>query len=131
MGSKGADLFAGGDSGDTIFGLGGADFLNGGDGNDSFIYTSLKDSGPTKATRDFITDFTPGDDQIDLQSLNTNNDFHFVGNNVAFDGTNGAIIATQGTGETIVRLDVDGDKVADFSIKLDDLLTLSALDFQL
>ena len=25
----------------------------------------------------------------------------------------------------------DGDKVADFSIKLDDLLTLSALDFQL
>jgi peptidase M10/serralysin-like protein len=102
VGSKGADILGGGAGQYTIFGLGGADILAGGDDNDSFIYTSLKDSGPTKATRDFITDFTPGDDLIDLQSLNTNNEFHFVGDDVAFDGTNGAIIATKGTGETIV-----------------------------
>jgi Ca2+-binding RTX toxin-like protein len=131
VGSKGAEILAGGAGNDTIFGLGGADFLNGGDGIDSFIYTSLKDSGPTKATRDFITDFTPGDDRIDLQSLDTNNNFHFVGNTGSFDGSAGAIIATQGSGETIVKLDFNGDKVADFSIKLDDQLNLSALDFQL
>lgn len=131
IGSKGVDLFDGGASDDSIFGLGGADFLQGGDGNDHFIYISLKDSGPTKATRDFITDYTLGDDQIDLQSLDTNNNFHFVGNTGSFDGSAGAIIATQGSGETIVKLDVDGDKVADFSIKLDNQLTLSALDFPL
>jgi len=131
-GSSHADIFEGGAAQDTIIGLGGADILTGGADGDSFLYTSLKDSGPTKATRDFISDFLFGDDLIDLQSLNTNNDFHFLGNNVAFDGTNGAIIATDGSDEkTVLRLDVNGDKIADFSIGFSELITFSASDFQL
>jgi len=131
-GSSGADIFEGGAAGDTIIGLRGADNLTGGDGNDSFLYTSLKDSGPTKATRDFIADFGFGGDQIDLQSLDINDDFHFVGNNVAFDGTPGAIIAVDGADErTVVKLDVNGDKVADFSIGFSELLTFAVSDFQL
>ena len=93
--SKGADIFDGGKAQDTIIGLGGADFLVGGADVDSFLYTSLKDSGPTKATRDTIADFDgagiAGGDLIDLQSLNDNDNFHFIGNNVAFDGSLGAI----------------------------------------
>jgi Ca2+-binding RTX toxin-like protein len=135
VGSKGADSFGGGAGQDTIFGLGGADVLSGGADNDSFIYTSLKDSGPTKETRDTIIDFQnagfPGGDLIDLQALNTNNDFHFVGNDVAFDGNAGAIIATKANGETIIRLDVNGDKVADFSIDIDGMQDFAGLDFQL
>jgi hypothetical protein len=37
----------------------------------------------------------------------------------------------KGNGVTIVKLDVDGDKVADFSIGFSELLTFSASDFQL
>jgi Ca2+-binding RTX toxin-like protein len=133
-GSKGADIFQGGGAGDTIIGLGGADILIGGADNDSFLYTSLKDSGPTKATRDFIADFGFDDDLIDLQSINQDfgNTFHFVGNDVPFDGSLGAIIATDGSDEkTVVKLDVNGDKVADFSIGFNELLTFAASDFQL
>ena len=71
---------------------------------------------------------------IDLQSINEalNDNFHFVGNDVAFDGTPGAIIAVDGSDEkTIVKLDVNGDKVADFSIGFSELLTFAASDFQL
>ena len=133
-GSSGADIFDGGAAGDTIIGLGGADILIGGDDNDSFLYTSLKDSGPTKATRDFIADFGFDGDLIDLQSINQDfgNSFHFVGNDVPFDGSLGAIIAVDGSDEkTVVKLDVDGDKVADFSIGFNELLTFAASDFQL
>jgi hypothetical protein len=43
-----------------------------------------------------------------------------------------AIIGVDGGDErTVVKLDVDGDKIADFSIGFSELLTLSASDFQL
>ncbi len=102
--------------------------------SDSFLYISLKDSGPTKATRDTIADFdgagVAGGDLIDLQSLNTNDNFHFIGNNVAFDGSLGAIRAVNANNQTIVSLDVNGDKVADFSIAFGNL-SFAAVDFLL
>jgi Ca2+-binding RTX toxin-like protein len=125
IGSKGADKLLGNSGQNTIVGLVGADTLIGGGDSDSFLYTSLKDSGLTKATRDTIIGFGDGSDLIDLQSINQDfgNTFHFVGNDVAFDGSDGAILAVKGNGVTIVKLDVDGDKVADFSIEFSELIT--------
>src|SRR4029079_10065171 len=101
IGSNGANKLEGGAGGDVLFGLGGADVLTGdsddytNSGGDSFVFIALKDSGPTAATRDTSADFEDGSDLLDLQSLNESlgNHFHFIGNDVSFDGSLGAIIA--------------------------------------
>ena len=75
---------------DAIFGFGGNDKLNGEGGfqllvggrgkdnltggaeSDIFAYSSIKDSGTTKATRDVITDFEDGANRIDLCRIDAN-----------------------------------------------------------
>jgi hypothetical protein len=139
FGSNGADSLAAGPGQDNIVGLGGADLLDGGADDDFFIFTSLKDSGPTPSTRDTIGELedpgVAGGDIIDLQSINDafGGSLHFFGNDVGFDGSDGAIIAVKSVAkdQTIVKLDVNGDKVADFSIALLGLHDLAAIDFML
>lgn len=139
-GSQGADNLAAGAGQDNIFGLGGADLLDGGGDDDFFFFTSLKDSGPTVATRDTIGELedpgVAGGDRIDLSVIDDalgGGVLHFVGNGIGFDGSDGAIIAVKSVAkdQTIIKLDVDGDKVADFSIALLGQHDLAGLDFQL
>lgn len=62
VGGQGQDQLFGGNGDDILSGDAGGDWLTGGAGADSFVF------GPAHG-RDVITDFTPGEDQIDLRGL--------------------------------------------------------------
>lgn len=77
-GSQGADTIGGGAGDDTLDGQGGDDFLSGGMGADRltggagadiFEITDIHDAGDT------ITDFTSGEDQVDLSRVATSSEF--------------------------------------------------------
>jgi serralysin len=115
-----------------LVGYRGADQLYGGADVDGFSYYSLKDSGPTKATRDTIHDFEVGLDRIHLVELNHKlGDIidAFLGVDVAFTGHKGDLRAVTSGNDTIVQLDVNGDKKADFSIALDGHIALTDGNF--
>jgi Ca2+-binding RTX toxin-like protein len=124
LGSSAANLLTGADGVDSLTGFGGHDTLVGGLGNDFFIFTSLKDSGPTTSTRDTIVDFegagVAGGDKIALDIINTKlgDIIDFLGTNVNFAGHAGDLRAVWVGDQTIVQLDKDGDKDADFTIAL-------------
>src|SRR4051794_26307796 len=79
-GTGGNDVLAGTGGDDIITGNGGADTLTGNAGNDLFVYLAGTDSLPnsnwavppaagTAGSWDVITDFTQGQDKIDLSAL--------------------------------------------------------------
>eukprot|EP01035_Chromulina_nebulosa_P060621 gene60621-biopygen43918 len=142
-GSSGANRIDGLDGADDIFGFGGNDTLNGGAGGDSiwgdlgkdvlsggteadfFIYTNTNES--TTTARDIITDFSNGDgDKVDLLAIdanttnaaNTNDVFHLIGTNVAWNASDpGALrVIWTALGE-ILEGDTNGDGKADFAIE--------------
>jgi Ca2+-binding RTX toxin-like protein len=67
IGGFGDDIISGGNGSDFIHGGAGADTLTGGAGSDTFTFTKISDS--SSSSKDLITDFTIGDDKIDLRSL--------------------------------------------------------------
>jgi endoglucanase Acf2 len=66
-GGAGNDTLYGNEGNDVIDGGLGADLLRGGAGHDTFDFNTLLDS--TKSETDRITDFTKGDDVIDLSDM--------------------------------------------------------------
>lgn len=66
-GGAGNDRLTGGAYDDLLYGGSGNDRLTGGAGADTFRYTHASDS--VRGASDLITDFTPGEDQLDLASL--------------------------------------------------------------
>jgi len=138
-GSATKEYFYGNNGADTLYGAGGADRLAGGFGNDTFVYLSIKDSGPTKATRDTIQDFAISGanttDKIDLSAIDANSKtaahdpFHFLtGPDLTFHNP-GDLRAIVELGNTIVQADTNGDGKVDFSIELVGLYSLTAGDF--
>lgn len=131
----GDDIVDGGTGNDQITGGAGADRLTGGSGADRFILTSTSES---KVDRfDVITDFSVAqDDRISLSAIDANSNaaynqrFSFIGAN-AFTGAAGQLRFEHKDGATWVSGDVNGDAAADFLIKLDGLVNLSASDFVL
>lgn len=116
-GGRGNDDLNGGSGDDTLSGADGQDVLKGGKGNDVFAFSSVSHSADG-SDRDVITDFSTGQDLIDL-SLIAN--FKFVGSN-AFSGTQPEVRATvNGSGDTILRIDADGDGTSDSRIELRDM----------
>ncbi len=125
---------------DRLQGDAGRDVLNGGAGRDIFKYDFISDTGRTFATRDTILDFRHLTDDIDLRLIDANTAlagnqaFSFVGS-APFTGARGQLHYQKfnppgAAGDaTIVSGDVNGDKIADFSIQLKGLITLSAGDF--
>lgn len=121
-----------GDAGnDYIHGGNGADRLTGGSGADRFIYVYLTESGLTSANRDTIFDFSGTDgDRIDVSDIDASTKtagdqaFSFLGTG-AFSGKAGQLRYDMTASNTYIYADVDGDKKADFSIHLDDVVTLS------
>jgi serralysin len=142
VGSGGANSLSGGAGNDILDGWGGKDILTGGEGADVFIFRNVAHSSPGVANRDVITDFTQGEDMIDLSIIDAdtaaagNQAFTFLASvGAAFTGIAGelnfAFEDLEGTDndKTIIAGDINGDQVADFSIELTGLIDLTAVDF--
>lgn len=139
-GQSGDDRLNGGAGKDTLDGGAGRDYLTGGAGNDIFLFKSLADMGTRTSTRDVITDFTQGQDKIDLAALDANSSasgnqaFSFLtGNNQAFSHHAGDLAwrIDSARNQTVVQGDVNGDGVHDFEIQLTGQIHLTAADFVL
>ncbi|WP_428424138.1 calcium-binding protein [Pararhizobium sp.] len=136
-GNTGTNVLSGGGGIDMLFGGAGADKLIGGAGADSFIFKTLSESTVLPTGQDTIFDFSRVQgDKIDLSSIDAfshtsgNQAFLFKGT-AAFSGHDGELRYVKGASDTYVYGDVNGDKTADFSIRLDDSMALVASDFLL
>lgn len=72
LGYAGNDVLSGGGGSDKLIGGTGRDELIGGSNKDMFKFGELKESGVSDTSRDTITDFTRGQDKIDLSKLDAN-----------------------------------------------------------
>ncbi len=136
-GGFGNDRIAGGSGGDVMVGEFGADDLYGGSGADIFRFNDLWESTVAAAGRDTIFDFSGADgDRIDLRFIDArygtpdNQAFAFIGT-AGFHGKAGELRYEKKASDTYIYADVNGDGKADFSIHLDDAVTLSKADFLL
>ncbi|WP_375285989.1 M10 family metallopeptidase C-terminal domain-containing protein [Sphingomonas sp.] len=131
VGQDGDDQLFGGDGADIMSGNAGLDILTGGRGADVFQFgTSL--IGVAQSAADRVADFSQRDsDRIDLTNVVANGgDLSFVGA-ARFSGTAGEVRFTRNAGQTVISIDMDGDKVADAFIRLDGVFALRANDFVL
>jgi len=96
-GTAGADTIVGTPGDDVITGGSGADRLTGNGGRDVFVYTSMRDAADT------ITDFTPGDDRLDLATLLAS-----IGAAPATAWGNGVVTLAASGNNTVVLVDTDG-----------------------
>lgn len=101
------DVLVGGLGNDTITGGAGQDTMTGGEGNDIFAFLDLEDS--TTANPDVITDFTQGQDKLDVSAL-------------GFTAASDFTITNDGTTTTV-------DDGAGFTITLNGALVLTDSDF--
>jgi Ca2+-binding RTX toxin-like protein len=106
-----------------IVGGGGFDIMYGGRGADTFKFTSLSDIPVPGFRADYLADFSMAEgDKIDLSAIDANalaagdQAFLFIGNNNAFVESWGAGQLRFNDG--YLQGDVNGDMVADFSIKV-------------
>jgi Ca2+-binding RTX toxin-like protein len=144
-GGLGADVITGGAGKDRLAGRDAFDVVNPNDGAvDRFVFNAVSESGPTVATRDVIVDFFHASDKIDLRLIDAstkiagNQAFTWqVANGAAFTGVAGQLhfarLDAAGTANdrTIISGDINGDRIADFSIELIGLKALTAVDFLL
>ncbi|MBB3976418.1 Ca2+-binding RTX toxin-like protein [Rhizobium azooxidifex] len=133
QGGGGNDRLEGGSGNDRITGGKGADILTGNSGADRFVFTSAKDS--TSSARDTITDFWRSHkDKIDVSAIDAradksgNQSFKFIGDK-AFSGTDGQLRAKKSGDGTMISGDINGDKKADFSTFVDQVVTFKDADF--
>lgn len=111
LGGIGNDSMTGGAGDDVLVGGGNADNLTGGDGADIFIFAE-GDSGVGNSSEDKVTDFTRGEDQLDLTSFTR--PLHIVD---GFDHHGYELVITDNTdGTTLLQIDLNGDGVSDQEI---------------
>ncbi|MGZ9063550.1 MAG: M10 family metallopeptidase C-terminal domain-containing protein, partial [Allosphingosinicella sp.] len=121
FGGKAGDTLKGGGQADLIHGNLGADTLAGGGGADTFRYDMTAESN--SASMDQILDFTPGTDKIDLSRIDARTNlagdqaFIWIGS-TAFSGNTAQLRAFEQGGVWILQGDVNGDRIADFTIAL-------------
>jgi parallel beta-helix repeat protein len=132
IGGDGNDVLLGGAGNDRLEGGPGADTMTGGAGADNFVFRPA-DLGSV----DRIEDFSHAQgDRIVLSELDANtktaaNDkYDFIGTK-AFSGQAGQLRYEVVKGETTVYGDMNGDKVADLTIKLAGSHALEGSDFVL
>jgi Ca2+-binding RTX toxin-like protein len=131
VGTFGNDVLIGNSGNNVLTGGHGQDIMTGGAGADTFVFNSVSDSA--NAAPDVITDFQSGIDKLDLSGIDANTGvsgnqaFTFLGQG-AFDNHAAELIYQVIQGNAFVRGDVNGDGVADFTIKLSNVTSLAATD---
>ena len=116
-GSGGDNVISGGTGNDTLTGNAGRDTLAGGAGNDVFDFNALADLGLGSTARDIITDFTAGQDLIDLLGIDA--DAVLAGDQAftlvtSFTTAGGEISYSNG----ILYFNTDNDTAAEYEIQL-------------
>lgn len=136
-GGAGNDVLNGEAGNDRLTGDAGRDTLSGGNGADTFAYRSTADSTLSSTGRDIITSFSRTDgDSIDLSAIDANSKasgnqaFAFISTS-GFHKIAGELRYAKASGDTFVYGDVNGDGVAEFSIRIDADVSLRAADFVL
>ena len=136
-GKAGNDVINGAAGNDTIIGGLGRDTMTGGAGNDLFVFKNIAEMGRNAFTRDIITDFTPGQDKIDVSALDANNQLSgtqgftwLAQDNASFTGRAGELAwhTEAGANRTVIQGDTNGDRIHDFEIQLNGIVKLSASD---
>lgn len=129
-----------GDAGnDILYGGMGRDVLSGGKGEDSFMFKFAKESTGERA--DVITAWdkhtaTSVGDTIDVSGIDANSKaagnqaFSWISTK-AFSGKAGELRYENANGDTFVYGDVNGDRKADFTVKIDASVILYKDDFLL
>ncbi len=124
-GGAGSDSLSGGVGNDTLTGGAGVDELTSAAGNDKLVWTNANESGVGASNRDIVSDFSQGNDLIDLQAIST---FGFRGTQ-AFSGTNNEVRYTTSDGNTIIQVDSNADGSVNYEIELSGLFALTADNF--
>jgi Ca2+-binding RTX toxin-like protein len=132
-GWQGRDVMDGGSGNDQLTGMIGADTLTGGSGVDRFNFTwggtvPHFDSGPGKAARDVVTDFTRGEDLLLMRESVASPVLTLLGD-AAFTTINQVRWVSAG-GNTTVFVNGDADLAADMAITLLGVTDLTQSDFQ-
>ena len=120
----GNDTLIGNGGSDVLIGGAGEDIMTGGAGGDVFLFQANGDSS-VGLSRDTVTDFTRGEDKIDLSALNA---AKFIGTGL-FTGQAGQVRYASFEGTTIVELDSNGDRLADWQLELTGAVPLAFSDF--
>ncbi|HHC29724.1 MAG TPA: calcium-binding protein, partial [Rhodobacterales bacterium] len=120
------DRLFGGRGDDVIIPGEGVDMMKGGRDNDTFVFESFTDITPTGPT-DHILDFRKGADLIDLSQM-TPGTFAFSAKGFKGGGRESVTLAVR-HGDTLVKIDFDGDGRLDGRFIVDDVKGLSAHDF--
>lgn len=134
LGLAGNDTIDAKSGNDIIAGGSGRDKMKGGLGSDDFVFKFVSDSGKTATTRDIISDFKHGADDIDISALSGTYTF-IATKGAGFTGAGHEVrwsqvnVAGTAHDRTVIDVDVDGDKASDFQIELTGLVTLTKGDF--
>jgi hypothetical protein len=110
LGGLGIDSMTGGAGDDVLVGGANADVLTGGEGADIFLFAE-GDSGAGATAGDSVTDFTRGEDRLDLTSFTR--PLHVVD---AFDHHGYEVVMTDRSDGTLIQIDLNGDGVSDQEI---------------
>ena len=124
-GEAGSDLLAGGAGDDELVGGQGRDVLTGGTGADLFVFRNRFES-VVGTSRDTITDFTPGQDRIDVAAFMAGAVYLGGG---TFTGTGREIRYVSASG--LLEGDSNSDGTVDWQVQLTAGLVLSTADFVL
>lgn len=140
---KGDDSMTGSDSDNVLKGAAGADTITGGAGRDllyagrdgaadTFVFTSVTDSGARKNQRDKLYQFDRGEDLIDLSAIDANE--NTSGNQTLSWSDSAAaysVWAEDAGRHILLKADVTGDGQADFSVLVTRINTLTEGDLLL
>jgi len=143
LGGAGNDTLVGRNGGDVLNGAGGNDYLTGNGGNDTLVGGTGADkfvfggSYVSSGGTDTVMDFSHAQgDRLHLHSIDAkttvadNQAFTFIGA-TAFHKVAGELRYQVSGSDSYVQGDVNGDGVADFSIKVVGVGTLVSADFTL